>query len=170
MTPPPQLDGLRDELIGLLDQEIELLGIRIGQFDALYEAILHRRNDEMESLLETMTRTQQQQATLDVTLQDMRRLFARWMGCPPGEVRLASIAQAVSDGRQVESRRERIIVLAEKLKKKHLHTAVLLGECSRLNRMLLDGLLPSGPQPITTYGRGGRKDWQSSSTLLDTES
>ncbi len=170
-TPIDPLDGMMPDLLALLDEEIVLLGLRTRQFDALYDTILHRREETMDALLEDMTDAQQRQVELDAKLQEVRTIFARAAGYAAGEIRLSELIQLL-DGeprKQLREKRQQIILLAERLKRKHLSTAMLLGESARINRRLIQSLLPKA-ETVTTYGgMGGVKPWQTSSGLVDAE-
>lgn len=163
-------DGMTPDLLALLDEEIAMLGLRARQFDSLYDAILHRRDETMETLLEEMTNTQHRHAELDEKLQATRTMFARAMNRPTREIRLSELIRLL-DGeprKRLREKREQIILLAERLKRKHLTTAILLGESARINRSLIESLLPK-TETVTTYGTGGAKPWQTSSGLVDAE-
>jgi flagellar biosynthesis/type III secretory pathway chaperone len=162
--------GMTPDLLALLDEEITLLGLRTRQFDDLYEAILHRRDEQMESLLEEMTAAQHRQAELDEKLQAMRTLFARALQRPMREIRLSDLI-GLLDGEpktHLREKRQQIILLAERLKRKHVTTAILLGESARINRLFLESLLPQ-TDAVTTYGTSGAKPWRTSSGLVDAE-
>jgi len=169
-TPANPWHGMTPDLLALLDEEIALLGLRTRQFDDLYEAILHRRDETMESLLEEMTVAQHRQAELDEKLQTMRTMFARALHRPMREIRLSELV-GLLDGEpktRLREKRQQIILLAERLKRKHLTTAILLGESARINRLLLESLLPQA-DAVTTYGTGGTKPWRTSYGLVDAE-
>lgn len=165
-----ELDGMIPDLLVLLDEEIALLGLRTRQFDDLYEAILHRRDEKMESLLEEMTTAQHHQAELDEQLQAMRTMCARTLKRPMREIRLSELIGLLEGQSQtrLQEKRQQIILLSERLKRKHLTTAILLSESARINRLLLECLLPK-TEAVTTYGAGGAKPWQTSSGLIDAE-
>lgn len=165
----PDIRRFSDELHHILDEEIRLLHERACQFDELYDAILHRQNDRMETLLAEMTATQQEQAKVDTSLDALRQLFARSLRCEPGQIKLSELADHIDNPDAVLHKREQIILLSEALKKKHLNTAVLLTECARINRALLDGLLPENEPSLTTYGHGGSNPWRSNTGLVDAE-
>lgn len=163
---------LIDELLAMLDEELRLLRVRIEQFEELGQAILSRDNARLETLLEEMTEVQQAQARLDRDLATLRELLARQWGLGPGELKLLDIARRVDGeaGMKIEHRREQVILLAETLKRKHLNTAVLLSESARVNRQLLEGLLPSGRSTkVNTYGPRGAKGWSGGAGLVDAE-
>ena len=167
---PPHALEMVHELLGLLDEEIRLLRLRADQFDELYEAILRRNDGRMESLLEEMTNAQHQQADVDTKLHSVRSLFAKALGRDADDMRLSVLIGRLDKKRSMdlEYKREQIILLAETLKRKHLRTAILLSECARVNRMLLEGLLPRA-ESVTTYGTGGAQPWRMGSGLVDTE-
>jgi flagellar biosynthesis/type III secretory pathway chaperone len=166
-----QLREFAEDMIALLDEETRLLEQRAEQFDLLYDAILHRREEGMEGLLVEMTDTQIAQARLDEQLAELRGVLTEAMDLPDGKMKLQNLAERVDadQGERLMRRRERIIQLAEKLKRRHLDTALLLSESARINRMLLEGLLPGNEAPVTTYGRGGKDGWKGRSGLVDTE-
>jgi hypothetical protein len=168
--PASQWQKMMPDLLALLDEEIELLGLRTRQFGDLYEVILHRLDEKMDSLLEEMTAAQQQQAELDEKLHSIRIMIARAMKRPMGEIRLSELVNLL-DGesqRLLRDKRQQIILLAERLKRKHLTTALLLGQSARINRRLIESLLPRS-ETLTTYGLGGAKPWQTSPGLVDAE-
>lgn len=166
----PQLREMAPELLALLDEEIRMLHLRKAQFDELYDLILHHNEPRMEALLDEMTCAQQDQTQLDTKLKALRTLFAKAIGCQERELRLLLLAKYLDPpyGTELQYRREQIILLAEQLKRKHLDTAMLLSESARVNRILLEGLLPSS-EPVTVYGTNGTKPWRSSSGLVDAE-
>ena len=170
MAHHPELREMETELLGLLDEEIRLLHLRGRQFDELYEAILHRDDDRLETLLDEMTDTQRTQGEVDTRLQAIRAVFSRALGCRTAEMKLSMLIGRFGDeaSARLQYKREQIIILAEQLKKKPLNTAILLGESARINRMLLEGLLP-GSEAVTTYGAGGTKPWRTSRGLVDAE-
>ncbi|MCD4823810.1 MAG: flagellar protein FlgN [Phycisphaerae bacterium] len=165
-----QLHEMAGELLSLLDEEIGLLHIRCRQFDSLYDAILHRDNPALETLLEEMANSQQDQAELDTQLEALRIILAKSLECDPKELKLSMLSDNLDQplATEVEYKRQQIILLAEKLKRKHLDTALLLSESARINRMLLEGLLPNN-ETVTTYGVGGASPWRDSTGLVDTE-
>lgn len=168
--PTTALEGLLPALLGLLEEEIELLGLRAKQFDDLYEAILHRRDEAMETLLEDMTRAQHHQAKLDEQLQAARTAIARALRRSTREIRLSELIDLL-DGEpktRLRDKRQQIILLSERLKRKHLTTAVLLRESARIHRRLIEGLLPK-TNTVTMYGARGAKPWRTSSGLVDAE-
>ncbi len=166
----PVLQEMVRELLILLDEEIQLLRLRVGQFDELYEVTLRRGSERVDLLLEEMVLAQQRQIDLDAKLQAGRGMIARSVGCPRRELKLSMLIEMLEDvqARELEHKRQQIILLAERLKRRHLDTAMLLSESIRVNRMLLEGLLPASGT-VTTYNTGGAKGWRDGTGLLDAE-
>ena len=157
-------------LTALLDEEIELLEIRSQQMDRLGEAILGHGAEDMERVLAEMERVQSQQEKTDRRLRAARRDVAEAFGVEAGALKLCELIDrlpAPAAG-NLDRQRETIVRLAGQLRRQHLRTSVLLAECSRVNRMLLEGLLPAG-EAVTTYSRAGTAAWKSQAGLLDTE-
>ncbi len=166
----PVLQEMVRELLILLDEEIQLLRLRVGQFDELYEVTLRRGSERVDLLLEEMVLAQQRQIDLDAKLQAGRGMIARSLGRPQRELKLSMLIEMLEDvqARELEHKRQQIILLAERLKRRHLDTAMLLSESIRVNRMLLEGLLPASGT-VTTYNTGGAKGWRDGTGLLDAE-
>lgn len=159
-----------EELQALLDEEIALLDLRRGQLEELSKAIIRRDNDRLEQVLEEMERTQRIQAATDSRLNALRSALGAALGWQVAEVRLSRlIGELPADARPaLEHRRGRIVALADRLRQRHLETAMLLTECARINQRLLEGLLPRG-QELTTYGAEGPSAWRQDAGWTDQE-
>jgi len=59
--------------------------------------------------------------------------------------------------------------LVDRLRRRHLETALLAAECARVNRALLRGLCP-GLADETTYTTRGKSRWRAEGGLLDARS
>ena len=81
---------------------------------------------------------------------------------------LALKTQAEHLERTLDEIRQRIVELTDALRKQHLQTVLLLAECARFNRLLLESILPGG-EMVMTYGTGGSDLWRSGTGLVDTE-
>ena len=167
---PASMDRQIDELLGILDEEIELLDRKRSQLADLSAALVERDNDTTERLLEEIEQAQSAQESLDARLGGVRERLAETLGCAPHEVRLSRLAGELPlrHARAVADRRARIVDRAGALRTQHLKTALLLSECSRINGMLLQSMLPAA-ETVTTYGAGGTETWRGEAGLMDTE-
>ena len=159
-----------DELIACLDDQIDLLARREAELDALGEAILANDNDRMERVLDEMTRSRQLQQQADDRLSSARGAAAETLGWPASQTRLAKLIGLIEPtGRQeLRRRRRQVLERASRISLKHRQTAVLLAECTRVNRMLIDCMV-GDDQRVTLYGHTGRQHWNGAGGLMDTE-
>jgi hypothetical protein len=169
-TPTATFESLVDDLLHLLDREHDILQLRHEQMRALYDVILSNDDGRMETLLREMTRAQQDQAALDEELDTLRSVLARLLELPTEELRLGLLVQRLSGERRdaLARKHNAIIEQARLLKVQHLDTALVLTEASRLNRMLLEGLLPQAGE-VRTYGSQGKHGWRDNTGLVDAE-
>jgi hypothetical protein len=161
---------LVEKLLGSLDEEIALLEEKTVQLASLRRAMLDRDDQAMAAVLTEIEQDQRRQDSVDLRLSAARRAMANAMGIPAGQLRLSRLIDELppAEAASVDYRRQQILLLAERARKQHLETAILLHECSRINRMLLEGLFPQN-QSVTTYGQGGSDTWRPESGLMDTE-
>jgi len=153
-----------------LDQQIELLGARSDELDALNESICANDNDRMEQVLTEMGLSRQRQGQADRQFKAAREDLARHLGWQIGKTRLERLLGLVGEPerRALARRRRQVVELAETLRRKHRQTVVLLAECAKINRLLIDCLL--GPdQRVTVYGATGAQHWRRCGSLMDTE-
>jgi flagellar biosynthesis/type III secretory pathway chaperone len=68
----------------------------------------------------------------------------------------------------VHSRRSRIIQLVAAIRQTHMHMVLLLTECMKVNRLLMEHLFPQA-QGLALYGSSGHKRWRQSPGLVDAE-
>jgi flagellar biosynthesis/type III secretory pathway chaperone len=171
MTPPTMdIDPLVDELVGVLDDEIALLELRVSQLQGMSDAILSRNEEELEKLLDEVERTEQLQSATDSKLKGIRMALAGVFGCEPDEMKLSRLILELPPEKRlaVSHRREHIVRITETLRRKHLETAILLSECARINRMLLSAMFPDS-QTATTYSAEGAEVWRPDTGLVDAE-
>jgi flagellar biosynthesis/type III secretory pathway chaperone len=162
--------ALLSQLADLLDEEISLLNAKSEQLGGLSAALIDRDDDVMQSLLGEMEQTQRAQAAADVKLEAIRGSLAAPAGRPPAGITLAEIIDSLDDDRrgELDYRRRQIVVLARRLRHKHLRTVLLLAESARINRLFLERLFPAC-RPVQTYGAAGVNSWRAEAGLFDAE-
>jgi len=168
---PAILDAESAEtLASCLDAQIDLLCRRESELDSLSECIISGDNDRMEQVLDQMTLSRRSQADADARLDAARRIVAERLGWQVGKTRLANLIGLVEPAHRdaLRSRRRQVLELAERISLKHRRTAILLAECTRVNRLLIDCMVGSGRR-VTLYGQAGRQQWQDGAGLMDTE-
>ncbi len=166
----PALEARVSALLAALDQEIRLLTQRQAQLERMSEAILRHDEDRLEDLLGEMQQALDDQARADRRLRQAQAALAQALGCGSRPVRLRLLAQRLA-GRQraqLESRRRRIVALALDVRRQHLRTIVLVRECARINRLLLETIFP-GSREVETYTAGGAERWRPNTGLVNAE-
>ena len=175
MTLPPVDDRRIDaELVGrlnaALDEQADLLRQRAGEMDELAQALCKNDNDRLERLLAEMGRSQHRQAQADRALQALREELADALGWQVAAVRLGRLVEHLPPPLRepVETRRRAIAELAGRLRLTHRQASLVLIECARVNRLLLECLFPDD-QALTVYDAGGTDHWRRRGSLLDAE-
>jgi len=158
------------ELLDVLDDEISLLNLRRSQLELLAGAMLDRDERAVGELLGDIEELAGRQTTADLKLQAVRTTLATAMGIPTEGLKLSDIVDSLpADLRaQIDYRRQQIILLIEALRTQHTETAVLVHECARINRILLEGLFRIDTTPVT-YAAGGKRGWTPEAGLIDME-
>ena len=170
MPSPAARTNIVETLEGLLDEEVSLLDLRRSQLRSLCGAIIERDDEAVERLLDQIERAQELQSVTDEKLDTVRRALAEHLACPPSEVKLSTLIAELPEplrGR-LAARRQRIIDLAERLQIEHMRTVMLLGECARINRLLMESLFPDS-RGVTTYSVAGSDPWRPDGGLVDAE-
>ena len=169
--PPERIATLIVELMTVLDEEIGLLDRRCTQLADLAEATRLRDNDALEVLLEQVEQTLEDQDATDLKLQALRNALAEALGRPVSQMRLSELIKQLP-GRiaaEISYRREQILLLSERLKDQHVRTALVVSECARINRLLLESFFPE-ERRVTTYSSTGTSSWGLDTGLVDVES
>jgi flagellar biosynthesis/type III secretory pathway chaperone len=170
IAPGEDITGLVEELAGLLDDQIALLDLRRSQLEGLAQAVLQRDEAGMERLLGEIERTLRLQADADQRLRTLRAALGSALAAPEGGLRLSALVGRLHGPQRlaIAARRQGLLRAATRLRRQHLQTSVLLMECARANRLLLECLLRDG-QAVTTYGADGSARRQSEAGLMDAE-
>jgi hypothetical protein len=166
----PGVLALARELPALLDEQIALLTLKRSQLEALSTLLVQRDEDPMERLLAQMEQSQALQADTDLRLSALRSALADELGGPADSVRLGALLEYLPQGlrESVAFRREQIADLADQTRRQHLQTSLLLMECSRINRLLIEALFGQ-TRSCQTYDPSGAAAWQSDAGLVDAE-
>ncbi len=159
------------DLTALLDEETALLELRRRQLSDLGVAIVAADDEALGALLEEMEQAQVVQMAADRRLRNLRGALAGALGCRPEDIRLSGLIERLSGEQRagLAARRQRLRRLADDVRREHIRAAMLLVECARINRELMNGLFPHS-KPVTTYSTGGPVSWRLDTGLLDTES
>jgi len=164
------MEPLVEELVAALDEQIELLKLRRALLEGLCQAMLHRDEETVEKLLDRIEQAQPLQAAADGGLMALREELAKALRCDARQLKLSMLWQRLgaAQRQRLESRRGEVLAQAEAFRRQHLTATVVLTECARVNRLLLESLFPPS-QAVVTYGTRGTEEWRAPSGLMDEE-
>lgn len=167
----PDIAQLIAAFVAGMNEEIELLELKGAHLEALSTAILARDDEALPEVMRQMEQAQVLQDATDQKLLVIRSEIANVLAWPLELVTATKLAAQITGPNKtfVEQSRQRIIEIAGQVRKQHLETVLLLAECTKINRMLLEGLFGSQAQPLHTYGRSGHNTWRPDTGVVDAE-
>lgn len=148
--------GLPEQLLEALDSELELLAAKRAEMEQLLAALVSRDNAALERLLPRMEQTQQEQSQADREVERISSDLAAQVGCPLERPRLSQLAPYLpSDlARVLEDRRRALTDELGLLRRRHMEMSMLLHECQKINRLLLECILRESTGPRTYSAKG----------------
>jgi hypothetical protein len=159
---------LVDEWLSVLDEEIASLERGLEHLKSVVAAVTKRDSRAMETLIDEMARPESREGAAERRRETLRESLAAALGWTPREMTLTRLAGALPplDRRAVLSRRDRIVQVAAALRREQTLAAMVLKEYSRMNRAILQAILP-GHGRATTYDTAGRAPWRTDRGLFD---
>lgn len=164
-----ELDEYIGRLLTVLDEDIEYLEntiLRLGQLRCL---VIKHRYEPLEQMLETIRNESIRYREHEFQRQTICRQIGCLLGCPSEVMTLSEIAVHVPPGKrsQLLERRVKLQTLTNLLKREYAGVQMLLADCARLNRMLLENLLGAGCAESKTYQPTGTADRQTGTLFMD---
>lgn len=164
------INEIAKDVFAVLTEQKLLMESSCEKFDTLVELIKQSNTDDVEQLLDELTVAQQTQIQIDAKLIAIRASIALQMNTTPGQVSIGKLIDHLEGElkNQLAEIRKQLITLAEKLKKKHLASAYLIFEASRVNKMLFEGLF-APIVDVETYNAEGKAGRHAGAGLVNTE-
>jgi len=154
--------GLPERLLEALDRELELLAAKRAEMEQLLAALAVRDDATLEKLLARMEQSQQEQSQADREVERISSDLAAEVGCPVERPRLSELAAYLPPdlARALEDRRKALTDQLRQLRRKHMEMSMLLHECQKINRLLLESILRgnSGPKTYSANGTLRHRD------------
>jgi len=171
MMPSAPAQDLVEPLHEALDEEIAALNLRRSQLALLREAILARDDEAVGRLLGQLEQAQVLQSRLELRLQSIREALAEQLDLSVDAATLSGLIGRLGPqaARRLDLCRRQVVHLVKALQRQHLELAILLHECARINRLMLEQFL-RGAQPVATYGAGGHSVRHDHRGMMDMES
>jgi len=167
MTTDGRLDRLVDELADVLDEDFRYIKLTLERLDELRGAVIKRDEEGLKALLSNIENEQGSYGTVEKRRQEIQRKMAGIFGCGINEMNLSKLCGKLDGEKRdvLKLTQNELKGLAEKLRKEHTATSMLLRECSRFNNMLLRGVLGSGNETVT-YNDRGDASWELQSGMV----
>jgi ribosomal protein L34 len=157
------------ELLIVLKQESEILARIETWLGQVRHKVVERDESGLEALLKDIQATQGQRGMLEQRRQQIRQALATVLGLPFQQVTLTRLT-GLLEGElktQVSRMKSRLHTQTETLRAEHRGTAMLLVDCARFNRMLLNSIFEESHQTVTTYTPRGNAQHKRSSGFVN---
>jgi|FrelakmetLWP11LW_1041352.scaffolds.fasta_scaffold42399_2 hypothetical protein len=151
-----QLELRVRELFDFLDQSIGSVQEMLSMLNVFRAALIRRDESTMRQMQDNLPTIAAQRQQTDSHLERLTSEFAHLLQCPVDQVSLTRIALSLplSQRLQVQEKQQMLQSLVNRLHVEHRGTELLLRECERLNRLLLDGMIGKRNQTLTYTPHG----------------
>jgi len=157
------------ELLIVLKQESEAMAQVKQWLEQLREGVMQHDELGLESLLKDIQTQQGLMPRLEERRQQIRMELARILEVSFEQVTLTGLL-CLLEGElhhQVTRMRDLLQSQAESLRVQHRGTAMLLADCARFNRLLLNSIFETSHAQVTTYTARGHAEQKRSSDLVN---
>ena len=163
------LEGMAEKLLTVLDEDIGHLENTISTLNELRSLVIKRDDTGLAKLFEDVEAKVTSHAANESRRQSIRRELADARGYQHAEEVTLSRLEAVLPAEttaQVVHRRTKLQSLVGELRKEYSATVLLMADCSRLNRLLLESIFALNRSGAITYEADGTMRWQSDGGLV----
>lgn len=157
------------ELLIVLKQESEAMAQVKAWLEQLREGVMQHDAPELENLLKEIQAKQGSMPQLEQKRQQIRMELARILGVSFEQVTLTGLLGLLKGElrNQVMRMRDLLQSQTESLRDQHRGTTMLLVDCARFNRLLLNSIVDSSNSQVTTYTARGHAEQRRSSDLMN---
>jgi flagellar biosynthesis/type III secretory pathway chaperone len=150
-------DGLVNELVDVLDENICQVKLTLLRLDELRKAVIKRDEAGLRALLETIKDEGPEYRRVELRRENIRARLANFLGYVSSELNLSRLCTNVSEDKRklILNRQKELGGLVERLRNEHISTRILLAECRRFNNVLLRGIFGQSEGSVTYDRRGG---------------
>lgn len=158
-----------DALLDVLDRDIEHAETSLSLLDTLRVMLIKRDDVAMEELMGDLRREADVHAENERRREELRRELARELQCDSQEMTLSVLKSKLSGSQQqaVADRQVRLKKLTLDLKREYALTAMLLTDCARFNRSLMNVFFGTSDKGQITYGANGTTKRQGAASLVN---
>ena len=149
-----------DELAAFLDHQSGHLRNVLECLDEFRKALIRRDLPVLQAMQTQLAGQADIRLQMDQTQRAIQQKLADVLSCREEEVCLSAVCRRLDRGQQeiIQTRRKGLADLVQRLRQQHLATELLLRECARMNRRLLETVTGTRAQG-KTYDARGRSSW-----------
>jgi DNA repair exonuclease SbcCD ATPase subunit len=171
----PALETRMTLLLEVLDEDIRHLERTLSRLDTLRSLLIKREDAALQQLLEEVRRQAEAYQANEQKRQQLRRELAAALGCAQGDLTLTRLQRALADTSHPEppcwqdalaDRQARLRSLAAQLKREYTLTVLLVRDCLRFNRSLMQIFFGIGGRGQATYSPTGAPRPESGAALM----
>ena len=156
-------------LLSVLDEDIRHVEATLLRLDRLRGLLIKRDDGALEVLLEEIRQEGETYGTTERRRQEIRRDLAADLGCEERDLTLSVLLTRLTKDRRaaMEERQTRLKTLIGRLKREHTLTTLLITDCARFNRALLQVFFGPAVKTGTMYSPAGVAKHATGTALLN---
>ncbi|UCF15624.1 MAG: hypothetical protein JSW59_19680 [Phycisphaerales bacterium] len=160
-----------DELLACLETDVRQMQDTLWHLNELRGLVIKRDDAALGKLLEGIQAKSDHYASHERRRRSKRRELAKMLGCRLEQITLTALAMRVPENtrEQITTMQAKLRSLADKLKKEHMSTTMLLSECARFNNLLLRSVFDLGHTGAVYYNSNGAAKRQVDTALMNLE-
>jgi hypothetical protein len=146
-----------EELLAVLETDALHMRESLSLLDRMRGLVIKHDESGLQEMLQQIRAKADAYAAAESQRQRLRRQLAVLLDCPLGELTLSRLAAALRPPLRDRAVRQRTVLrdLAERLRREHRSTALLLADCVRFNRALFRAIFHQGKAQPVVYGATG---------------
>lgn len=155
-------------LLDVLDVDIRHIEISLSRLDTLRTLLIKRDDASLERLLDEIRKEADAYATNERRRESLRRAIGTRLGRNGADLTLSEVQTLVEGPSRnaLQDRQARLKSLTAQLRREYTLTAMLLSDCARFNRSLMQAFFGPGSQGGITYSPSGVTRQQGNTTLM----
>ena len=160
-----------EQLLAVLEADVRHMQESLSTLDQLRSLLIKHDECGLEALLRQIRANADAYAAVESRRQVLRRQLAVLLECPMDELTLSRLETALPSPVRETLRQKKATLrtLAERLRREHRNTSLLLADCARFNRALFRAIFQQGKAQSVVYGAAGTTQPASSSHLMNVQ-
>lgn len=171
MIDTTNIENCTQRLMDALDDEIQQLELNLSRLDQLRRLIVKQDHDALNGLLNTIRSEAGTFRSYDQRRLSLCKQLATIINCDPAQMNLSRLHNYVSQEMQsaIRLRKNTLQFLSARLQKELAATQMLLTDCARFNRMLLNAIFNNRAAETLTYNPSGLTKRQTETMLMNVQ-